>query len=189
MLNPTNYVLAVAGSLVAGAGLLRGAERRRRWHRHPDDVRPAVAVRDRFVLGVRRGLVEPSVALSLSGKGQTTDGKHPAVSAVLTQPAGQANLKKVRVALPLSLALDPDNSNSGCAVLVRRGLQAGPEVPGVGRRRSGRRRCRRSSTQPLSGPVFFVKNERKDPEVGAVDQDDAEAGDPAGRVRTASSSR
>ena len=50
----------------------------------------------------------------MSGKGQTTDGKHPAVTATLTQPAGQANLKKVRVALPLSLALDPDNANGLC---------------------------------------------------------------------------
>ena len=50
----------------------------------------------------------------MSGKGQTTDGKHPAVTASLTQKPGQSNLKKVRVALPLSLALDTDNANGLC---------------------------------------------------------------------------
>ena len=38
--------------------------------------------------------LKPNLALSLSGKGQTTDGKHPAVTANLVQPAGQANLKR-----------------------------------------------------------------------------------------------
>jgi hypothetical protein len=48
----------------------------------------------------------PKLGLSLSGMGQTTDGKHPAITATLNQPADRsnANLKKVRVALPLSLA-------------------------------------------------------------------------------------
>ena len=58
--------------------------------------------------------LKPSLALTLSGKGQTTDGKHPAVSRAVTQKPGQSNLNKVRVTLPLSLALDPDNANGFC---------------------------------------------------------------------------
>ena len=82
-------------------------------------------------MSARRLDLKPSLALSLSGKGQNKDGGHPAVSATLTQQRGQANLKRVRVALPLSLALDPDNSISDEPVLVCRGQQARSEVPGV----------------------------------------------------------
>ena len=105
----------------------------------------------------------PKIALALSGKGQTTDGKHPGVDATLTQAPGQSNLKKVEVALPLSLALDPDNANGLCEFVD--GSKPAPTCPKasiVG-----------SATavtpilgQPLSGPVYFVKNIRKDPKSG-----------------------
>ena len=75
----------------------------------------SVPVNNRFQVGACGSLdLKPDLALTLSGKGQTTDGKHPAVTASLRQRLGQANLKKVRVALPLSLALDPDNANGLC---------------------------------------------------------------------------
>ena len=87
--------------------------------------------------------LKPNLALTLSGKGQTTDGKHPAVRAKLTQAPGQANLKKVRVALPLSLALDPDNANGLCEFVD--GSKVVPTCPAA---RSWARRPpgRRSST-------------------------------------------
>jgi hypothetical protein len=103
------------------------------------------------------------MALSLSGKGQTTDGKHPAVTANLTQPAGQANLKKVRVALPLSLALDPDNANGLCEFAD--GSKPTPTCPKasiVGTATA----VTPILDEPLSGPVYFVKNIRKDPKSG-----------------------
>ena len=118
----------------------------------------------RFQVGSCSDLaLKPNLALSLSGKGQTTDGKHPAVTATLTQPAGQANLKKVRVALPLSLALDPDNANGLCEFVD--GSKATPTCP-----KASIVGTATATTpildEPLSGPVYFVKNIRKDPKSG-----------------------
>jgi hypothetical protein len=107
--------------------------------------------------------LKPSLALSLSGKGQTVDGKHPAITASLTQPAGQANLKKVRVALPLSLALDTDNANGLCEFVD--GSKVTPTCPKASIVGSVT-----ATTpildEPLTGPVYFVKNVRKDPKSG-----------------------
>ena len=96
MVNPTSCdAKTIGGTLSSAAG-------------------QSVPIGVRFQVGDCASLaLKPELALSLSGKGQTVDGKHPAISATLTQPEGQANLKKVRVALPLSLALDVDNA-TGC---------------------------------------------------------------------------
>ncbi len=107
--------------------------------------------------------LSPKLDLTLSGKGQTTDNKHPAVTAKLTQRSGQSNLKKVRVSLPLSLALDPDNANGLCEFVD--GSKVEPTCP-----RSSVVGTATARTpildQPLSGPVYFVKNIRKDPKSG-----------------------
>jgi hypothetical protein len=107
--------------------------------------------------------LKPELALSLSGKGQTTDGKHPAITANLTQKPGQANLKKVRVALPLSLALDTDNANGLCEFAD--GSKVTPTCPKASIVGSVT-----ATTpildEPLTGPVYFVKNIRKDPKSG-----------------------
>ncbi len=107
--------------------------------------------------------LDPKLDLTLSGKGQSTDGKHPAVTANLTQRPGQSNLKKVQVALPLSLALDPDNANGLCEFVD--GSKVEPTCP-----RSSVVGTATARTpildQPLSGPVYFVKNIRKDPKSG-----------------------
>jgi hypothetical protein len=112
----------------------------------------------RFQVGECGSLaLKPALALTLSGKGQTVDGKHPAVTANLTQPAGQSNLKRVRVALPLSLALDPDNANGLCEFAD--GSKATPTCPKasiVGTATA----VTPVLDQPLSGPVYFVKNQR-----------------------------
>jgi hypothetical protein len=107
--------------------------------------------------------LNPKLDLTLSGKGQTTDGKHPAITANLTQRSGQSNLKKVQVSLPLSLALDPDNANGLCEFVD--GSKVEPTCP-----RSSVVGTATARTpildQPLSGPVYFVKNIRKDPKSG-----------------------
>jgi hypothetical protein len=118
----------------------------------------------RFQVGSCSDLaLKPSLGLTLSGKGQTTDGKHPAVTAALTQKSGQANLKKVRVALPLSLALDPDNANGLCEFVD--GSKVTPTCP-----KSSIVGTATATTpildEPLSGPVYFVKNVRKDAKTG-----------------------
>jgi hypothetical protein len=118
----------------------------------------------RFRVGECASLdLKPNLALSLSGKGQTTDGKHPAITATVTQKPGQSNLKKVRVTLPLSLALDPDNANGLCEFVD--GSKVTPTCPKasiVGTATA----VTPILDEPLSGPVYFVKNVRKDPKSG-----------------------
>ena len=146
MLNPTSCATkAISGTLSAVGG-------------------QTAAVTKRFQVGDCASLaLKPDLALTLSGKGETTDGKHPAISASLTQKLGQANLKKVRVTLPLSLALDPDNANGLCEFVD--GSKATPTCPKdsiVGTATA----TTPILDEPLSGPVYFVKNVRKDPKSG-----------------------
>jgi hypothetical protein len=122
------------------------------------------AVTNRFQLGDCASLdLKPDLALSLSGKGQTTDGKHPAITADLVQKPGQANLKKVKVTLPLSMALDPDNANGLCEFVD--GSKVEPTCP-----KNSIVGTATATTpildEPLTGPVYFVKNIRKDPKTG-----------------------
>ncbi len=122
------------------------------------------ALVSRFQVGDCASLaLKPSLALTLSGKGETVDGKHPAISAKLTQAPGQSNLKKVRVALPLSLALDPDNANGLCEFAD--GSKVVPTCPEASIVGSATARTPILS-EPLTGPVYFVKNVRKDPKSG-----------------------
>jgi hypothetical protein len=76
----------------------------------------SVTVPNRFQVGGCGDLpFSPKLAIALGGgKSQTTPGKHPSLVATYTQAAGQANTKAVKVALPLSLALDPNNSQHVC---------------------------------------------------------------------------
>jgi hypothetical protein len=122
------------------------------------------AVTNRFQVGDCASLaLKPDLALSLSGKGQTTDGKHPAITANLVQKPGQANLKKVKVTLPLSMALDPDNANGLCEFVD--GSKVEPTCP-----KASIVGTATATTpildEPLSGPVYFVKNIRKDAKTG-----------------------
>ena len=107
--------------------------------------------------------LKPKLKIALTGKGQTTDGKHPGVKASLTQRAGEANLKRVQVKLPLSLALDPDNAQALCE--FEDGTKVDPTCPKgsiVGRARA----MTPILDQPLTAPVYFVKNVRIDPKSG-----------------------
>jgi hypothetical protein len=121
-------------------------------------------IENRFQVGGCGDLdLNPELGLMLSGKGQTTDGKHPAITASLTQKPGQSNLKRVRVALPLSLALDVDNANGLCEFVD--GSKVTPTCPKASIVGSVT-----ATTpildEPMSGPVYFVKNVRKDPKSG-----------------------
>jgi uncharacterized repeat protein (TIGR01451 family) len=118
----------------------------------------------RFQVGDCQALgLSPKLAISLTGKGQTTDDKHPGVHAVVSQTKGQANLKKVVVSLPLSLALDPDNAQALCEFTD--GSKIDPTCPKGSI--VGKAVARTPILdQPLSGPVYFVKNVRKDPKSG-----------------------
>jgi hypothetical protein len=126
----------------------------------------AAAVSSRFQAANCAALdLKPRLALALTGKGQTTDGKHPALTTTLSMPAGGANLKQVAVTLPTSMALDPDNSASNDLCEFAAGQKTIPDCPAssvVG-----------SATavtplldQPVAGPVYFIKNERTDAKTG-----------------------
>jgi hypothetical protein len=95
------------------------------------------------------------LALRLTGKTQITDGKHPGISATLTDSGGGANLRKAVTKLPLSLALDPDNAQELCKP-EQRLARACPAKSIVGHARA-------SSVLPdaLTGPVYFVEATRR----------------------------
>ncbi|HEX5923879.1 MAG TPA: hypothetical protein VFY45_08605 [Baekduia sp.] len=98
----------------------------------------------------------PQLAMTLSGKGQTKDGAHPALTAHLTPPAGDANSKKVTVTLPLALALDPGNANGLCepADAAKNQCAASTIV--------GSAEAQSILPDALKAPVYFVRGERID---------------------------
>jgi hypothetical protein len=105
---------------------------------------------------------KPRLGLSLTGKGQTTDGKHPGLVAHLAPRAGDANSRKVTTTLPLSLALDPDNANGLCepADAAKNACPAKSIV--------GSANAVSILHEPLKAPVYFVRGERKDPKSGRI---------------------
>jgi len=107
--------------------------------------------------------LKPKLRMRLTGRRQTTDGKHPGLRAVLTQGAGQANLRSAMVKLPLSLALDPFNAQSDDLCEFEAGQRVDcPPSSIVGQAVAHTPVLNR----PLVGPVHFVKNVRIDPDTG-----------------------
>jgi hypothetical protein len=107
--------------------------------------------------GCRRLRFTPKLALRLTGKRQTKTGGHPGVRAVLTQPRGQANIKKATVKLPLTLALDPKRAQSDTLCEFEPSKVARcPRSSVIGRARVVSPLLKR----PLAGPVYFAKNVR-----------------------------
>ena len=107
--------------------------------------------------------LRPRLKLSLTGRKQLHDGGHPGVRAVLTQGAGQANLKAVRVKLPLSLALDPERAQSDDLCEFEAGKRVDcPASSIIGHARA----ITPVLNRPLEGPVYFVKNVRIHPRTG-----------------------
>jgi hypothetical protein len=107
--------------------------------------------------------LRPRLRLRLTGRKQLRDRGHPGVRAVLTQGPGQANLRKVAVKLPLSLALDPNRAQSDDLCEFADGQRvACPASSIIGRARAFTPVLNR----PLEGPVYFVKNVRRHPRTG-----------------------
>jgi hypothetical protein len=107
------------------------------------------------VAGCSALAMKQRLAFRLTGKGQVTDGKHPGISATLTDTGGGANLRKAVTKLPLSLALDPDNAQELCKPEQRVALSC-PTTSIVGHARA-------TSVLPdaLTGPVYFVEATRR----------------------------
>jgi hypothetical protein len=103
----------------------------------------------------------PKTKIALTGATQTTNGKHPGVDSTVTQASGQANIQQVRVTLPLSLALDPENAQALCEYAD--GLRGEcPQTSVIGSATARTPLLDR----PLSGKVYFVKGVRTDPKTG-----------------------
>jgi hypothetical protein len=130
-----------------------------------------VAVASPFQVGECAALAfTPKLSLRVGTSGQKAavpaemkDGGHPALTARLTMPTGQANNRKAVVALPLALALDPDNANGLCEPSDAAAEKC-PEKSIVGSAQA---------VSPLlagkvSGPVYFVRGERTDPKSGRI---------------------
>ncbi|HEV7492354.1 hypothetical protein [Baekduia sp.] len=107
------------------------------------------------VAGCAALAIKQRLAVRLTGKTQTTDGKHPGISATLTDSGGGANLRKVVAKLPLSLALDPDNAQALCKP-EQRLARACPATSIV-----GQARATSVLLDALTGPVYFVEAKRR----------------------------
>jgi hypothetical protein len=106
-----------------------------------------------------------SPKLSIGLKGGTRDGAHPRLRAVLTQPRGESNLRKLAVTLPLSLALDPVNAESDTLCEYDDGQRGVcPEASIVGTATA----VSPVLSRPLTGPVHFVKGVRFNKSGGRV---------------------
>jgi hypothetical protein len=104
----------------------------------------------------------PKLSMALTGKGQTTDNKHPALTAHLVTNPGDAGAKTVTVTLPLSMALDPDNANGLCEPTAA----AAGDCPAASI--VGHASAVSVLKHPLTGPVYFVRGERTDPKSGRI---------------------
>jgi hypothetical protein len=103
--------------------------------------------------------------LKLRLKGQTRRSGHPAVKAVLTQPAdNQANTAAAQVILPPTLFIDQDHINNPCT-RVQFAQNACPPLSVLGRAKA----TTPLLDQPLEGPVYFRSNggERELPDIVA----------------------
>ncbi len=109
---------------------------------------------------------KPKLALALTGKKQTTTGKHPGIKAKVTQTGiGEAGIEKAVVRLPKSLALDPDNAQALCEFEdgTKDDIEKHcPKGSIVGRARA----TTPLLNDPLVGNVYFVKNIRTDAKTG-----------------------
>jgi len=108
----------------------------------------------------------PRLGMRLTGPRQRVTGRHPGVRAVVRQTGlGEAGIKRARVVLPPSLALDPDNAQALCEFEDGTKPDVENHCPAgsvVGRARAFSPLLKK----PLVGNVYFVKNVRIDSRTG-----------------------
>jgi hypothetical protein len=105
-----------------------------------------------FQVGGCRNLpFAPKLQMSLSGA--TTRAKHPAFKAVLTQPQGQANLKKLSLTLPPTEFVDPNHVANPCT-RPQFAAHACPSSSVLGKVRA----FTPLLDKPLEGPIYFRAN-------------------------------
>jgi hypothetical protein len=101
-----------------------------------------------------------SPKLNLSAKGSTRRNGNPALTAVLTQPAAQANIAKVAVTLPHSEFLDQSHIRTVCT-RVQFAAQACPSGSIYGEAEA----FTPLLDQPLKGPVYLRSSSNKLPDL------------------------
>lgn len=97
----------------------------------------------------------PKLTLALRGRRRTGVGRHPTLVAKVTQGAGQSNVHSSKVTLPLSLALDVNNSQHVCSVAAAAADNC-PASTLIGSARATTPLLIRA----LSGPVYLVQGIR-----------------------------
>lgn len=144
MVNPTSCdPMQITGTLTSTGGM-------------------TATVANRFQVGGCAALpFSPKLRMSLTGKGKTRSGDHPTLISTLTaRSANEANAKSIRVALPLSLALDPNNSSNVCPFATAQAVHGGavgcPSSTIVGHATA----ITPLLSEPLSGPVYLVQGIR-----------------------------
>jgi hypothetical protein len=118
--------------------------------------------RSRFQVGdCSRLRLTPRLSMRLTGRGQMRSKGHPALRTKLTQPAGQANISRVKVVLPRSIVLDPTNANNtGLLCGYEEALAADcPASSVIGNATAISPLLKR----PLRGRVYFAQGKRRDP--------------------------
>jgi hypothetical protein len=142
--NPTNCdPMAITATLTSTGGL-------------------SAPVSSRFQVGGCQELpFAPKLKIALTGKGRTRSGDHPNLVSTLTAGySNEANARSVRVALPLSLALDPINSQHVCNYDVAQAVHGGavgcPADTIIGTATA----ITPLLSQPMSGNVYLVQGIR-----------------------------
>jgi hypothetical protein len=119
------------------------------------------------VTGCANLAFKPKLAMRLTGRKQVTTGKHPGITAVVTQQGtSEAGIEQAVVRLPKSLALDPNNAQALCEFEdgTKPDLENRcPKGSIVGRARAKTPLLK----DDLVGNVYFVKNIRIDKKSGA----------------------
>ena len=141
MLNPTNCSEAAVKAEAVGSG---GA---------------TAQMSSRYQVGACSSLAfTPKLALNLKGGTQRND--HPALTATLTQPEGQANIGSVSVALPHSEFLDQAHIRTVCT-RVQFAAKACPAGSIYGSAEA----ISPLLDQPLTGPVYLRSSDNKLPDL------------------------
>lgn len=99
--------------------------------------------------------LDPKLALQYTDKSQLRKGKHPGVAANLSDTFGHANMKSVKVTLPLTAALDPDNAKALCEPADAAALRC-PDASRIGTASA----TTPALHVPVQGPVYFVRGTR-----------------------------
>lgn len=99
--------------------------------------------------------LDPKLALQYTDKSQLRKGKHPGVAANLSDTFGHANMKTVKVTLPLTAALDPGNAKALCEPDDAAALRC-PDASRIGTASA----TTPALHVPVQGPVYFVRGTR-----------------------------